>query len=150
MSAGSCQEHSCGVAVLINDCQGHPRVASEEWGAAGRFRGSGRDTGHCPGHGVCWDTSWGMSLAAPPGSTWAWEVPSFAIPSGWNEESGREMELTVPQSRPWSSGSFYGPDPVRFFHLVLVFLQFPSPGRVLWHQAAACSSSSSPEMLGNH
>lgn len=47
----------------------------------------------------------GAPLTTPSISTWTWEIQSFAIPvDGGSEESGSEVELAVPQSRPGHFG----------------------------------------------
>lgn len=160
MSAGGCQAHSCGVAVPINDrvtkVPGSPKCGLRggrwRWGAAGRCFG---DREPLLGM-VCAGTSWRISLGrgSPGYPTCTWEVPGSAIPvDGIPMVEGRNLDGR------WSSGCLRaGPETLQFlwprsrvfFLLLLVFVQFPNPELVLWHQAAAFSSSSSSQMLVNH
>lgn len=142
-----------GAAFSRNDCQGHPSVASEERG------GEEEQQGGVP-LAVTGTLSWPWSVLenfpwkglpwlphlVPPGlgksqvflSQWRWK---WGIRMRDGAQGASEQALKLWQF-PWPRSN-------AVFPLVLVFLQFSSPGRVLWHQAAAFSSSSS-EMLVNH
>lgn len=146
MSAGSCQAHSCGVAFRINDGQGHPSVASEERGGEGEEQqggvaGSDRDT-------LLAGLSWAWSVLGHILENFPWKgglpwLPHL-VPPGLGKSQVLQSQWMVEVrnlDKRWSSRCLRaGPEtlvvsmaqiPVFSRFLVLVFLQFPSPGRVL-------------------